>query len=65
MPYHSVDQLLRAFEDRDIWLFFALFVIGGLYYIAASVEGQIERYHRENPGAKAMYEAWLRERGKK
>ena len=60
MPFESVDQLLRAFQDRDIWLFFALFLIGGLYYIADNALAQLDEYHRANPGAKAMYESWLR-----
>ncbi|HEX5578840.1 MAG TPA: hypothetical protein VFY43_04160 [Candidatus Limnocylindria bacterium] len=58
MPYHSVDQLLGAFQDRDIWLFFALFLIGALYYVADNALAQLDEYHRANPGAKAMYESW-------
>ena len=58
----TADQLLELFKQRDVWLFFALFVIGGLYWIAASAEGQIDEYHRANPGAKAMYDAWRRQK---
>lgn len=62
MAYHSVDSLLQAFQERDIWLFFALFVIGGLYWIAATAEARFEEYLKANPGAKVQYEAWKLDR---
>jgi len=62
MPNETIDQLLQAYRDRDIWLFFGLFVVGGLYYLADNALAEFHEYLRENPGAKAMYEAWKRSR---
>ena len=65
VPYHTVDQVLQAFRERDIWLFFFLFLIGGLYWVTDSALRSYEEYHRRNPGAKAMYDAWQRDHAMK
>lgn len=61
-PTSDPHLLLQLFRERDTYLFFALFVIGGLYWIAANAERDQEEYLKANPGAKAMYEAWKRDR---
>jgi hypothetical protein len=62
MSHDTIDHLLQAYRDRDIWLFFGLFVIGTLYYLADNALAEFNDYLRENPGARAMYEAWKRAR---